>query len=72
MPGIDRFYSDHFQNTPNIKTSFSHAVRGRPCQFRFRWRQVKFWNRFIGLPQRILAYEALQVAFEHFQQQFIH
>ena len=26
----------------------------RPCQIRFRWRQVKFWNRLIGLPQRRL------------------
>ena len=25
--GLDRFYSDHFQNIPNVKTSFSYAVR---------------------------------------------
>ena len=23
VPGLDRFHSDHFQDTPNIKTSFS-------------------------------------------------
>ena len=43
----------------------------RPCQFSFRWREVKFWNRLIGLPQGRFAYKALQVAFEPFQQQFI-
>ena len=25
--GLDRFYSEDFQNTPSIKTSFSYAVR---------------------------------------------
>ena len=135
VPGFDRFYSDHFHNTPNIRSqnvnektkgtiylctqlfdtlvtpvseygielwgfkslkklektninvhlykfvlrvkqstaeNFVYGELGRrPCQFRFRWRQVKFWNRLIGLPQCRLAYKALQVAFEPFQQQFI-
>ena len=34
------------------------------CQFRFRWKQVKFWNTLIGLPQCTLAYKVLQVAFD--------
>ena len=34
------------------------------CQFRFKWKQVKFWNRLIGLPQCTLAYKVLQVAFD--------
>ena len=34
------------------------------CQFRFRWKQVKFWNRLIGLSQCRLAYKALQVTFK--------
>ena len=36
----------------------------RPCHFRFRWKQVKFWNRLIGLQQCRLVYKALQVALE--------
>ena len=57
------------------QSTAEHFVYGelgrRPCQFRFRWKQVKFWNRLIGLPQRRLVYKALQAAFEPFQQQFI-
>ena len=25
VPGLNRFYSGHFQNTPNIKTFFGYA-----------------------------------------------
>ena len=27
VPGLSRFYSGHFQNTPNIKTFFGYAFR---------------------------------------------
>ena len=36
----------------------------RPCQIRFRWKQVKFWNIFIELPHCRLAYNILQVVLE--------
>ena len=53
--------------------NFDYGELGRqPCQFRVRWRQVKFWNRLIGLPQHRLVNNALKVAFRPFQQQFIH
>ena len=41
---------------------YEELVR-RPCQFMFRWKQVKFWNRLIGLPQCRFAYKALQQQF---------
>ena len=36
----------------------------RPCQFMFRWKQVKFWNRSIGLPQCRFAYKQQFIFFE--------
>ena len=41
---------------------YEELVR-RPCQFMFRWEQVKFWNRLIGLPRCRFAYKALQQQF---------
>ena len=35
------------QSTAEI---FYGELGRRPCQFRFRSKQVKFWNRLIGLP----------------------
>ena len=65
-------YKFVFSVKQSTAENFVYGELGRrSCQFRPRWRQVKFWNRLIGLPQRRLAYKALQVAFEYFQQQFI-
>ena len=35
----------------------------RPCQFMFRWKQVKFLNRLIGLSQCRFAHKSLQQQF---------
>ena len=44
-----KFVSSVKQSTAE---NFVYGELGRrPCQFGFRWRQVKFWNRLIGLPQ---------------------
>ena len=50
------------QSTPD------NAVYGelgrRPCQLRYMWKQIKLWNRLLGLPRSRLSYKALQVASE--------
>ena len=30
VPGLNRFYSGHFQNTPNIKAFFGYAAGNNP------------------------------------------
>ena len=57
---FSRVFRTRMNPEQSTTENFVYGELGRrPCQFRFRWRQVKFWNRLIGLPQRRLAYKAL-------------